>query len=82
VSGRARFTRKQDYAIGLLVGSRSNDPTTSDGIVSAETYYDREVHVAYIHWKVARALRDKGVVTFGPPDPDHGTEITLREKSS
>ena len=73
------MTGKQSYALGLLRRARREAPDTDDGVFSTETFYDTEIGVAYVHWSTARALRRRGLVTFGPYDPDYGTSITLTD---
>lgn len=75
------MTRKQRTALALLALSRQASPTTDDGLsVSCATFYDKEIDVAFIHWRTADALRREGFVEFGDWDPDWGTELRITEK--
>ena len=43
------------------------------------TFYDREIHVAFVNIQTARALKDRGLLTFSHFDPEWGTSLTLTE---
>ncbi len=72
------MTHAQRRALDLLRQARRESPTTDDGVVTSEaTYYDREIGVAFIHWRTARALKTWNLIGYGDHDPDSGTEIRL-----
>lgn len=73
------MTVKQSYALRLLRRARRESPDTDDGVVSTETFYDAEIGVAFVHWRTAGSLRRRGLVTYGPYDPDNGTSLTLTD---
>lgn len=71
--------QKEQRALDYLRLAHANDPTTWDGVLTNEaTSYDGEIEVAYVHWRTAEALRQKGLVTYGEREPDYGTEIVLQ----
>jgi len=77
------MTNRQWHAFDLLRRARRESPDTDDGLVyGSATFYDVEIRVAYVHWSTARALERRGLVTFGPYDPDWGTSITLTERGA
>jgi len=75
-------TGKQKNALNLMRQARREDPTTDDGVATDEaTFYDSEVHVAYVHWQTARALKDRGLLEFIAYDPEWGTSLRLTEQT-
>ena len=76
-TGTTPLTRAQHHALYLLKLARKSDPNTDDGVMATETFYDQEIAVAFIHWRTARSLVKRGLVTYGHYDPDWGTELRL-----
>lgn len=72
------ITAKQKHALELMQQARATEPSTDDGLYfGGETFYDREVHVAFVNHATARALERRGLIRFGPSDPEWGTSLEL-----
>lgn len=77
-----RLTRKQREALLMLHDMKDRYPEESaqGATISDRTWfsdYKQATWPAFINWRTAYALRDKGLVTTEYIGPDEGAAITL-----
>jgi len=66
-----RMTKKQAHALGLMIRAREEAPDTDDGLCyGGATFYDTEIHVAYVNWRTAEALVSHGLVKWDRMDDE------------
>lgn len=74
------MTRAQAQALEWLRRARATEWSTDDGLVyGGRSYYDSEIAVAFINVQTAKALVKRGLLRYGPWDPDWGTSLELTE---
>lgn len=74
------MTPKQKQALALMRQARAEDPSTDDGVATNDaTFYDSEVHVAYVNWRTALSLKRLGLLDYEIVSPDEGWSLRVRE---